>query len=147
MELKKLTKEFEGIIKELGLKFVSYRRGGRLILKVFIPNEGWREFINPHWFNDCPKEKMASFLRLRLINELQKRLGWKYDPFAYPPLGGLLRGNYISVAIYVTPKKKTIIVDFYPPNSEEPVATLRMEKPDLGQLTQLLRSVDALGML
>jgi hypothetical protein len=138
--IKELVKKFEDIIKELGLKFVSYRRGGRLVLKVFIPNCGWYEFINPYWFHDAPKEKMASFLQQQLREELLRRLKWKIGA------DGRLQGDYISVGIYVT-TKKTIIVDFYPPQSEKPVATVRMEKLDLNQLEQLLRQVDAWGVL
>jgi hypothetical protein len=138
--IKSLTKEFEDIIRELGLKFMSYRRGGRLVLKVFIPNCGWYEFINPYWFHAAPKEKMASFLQQQLREELLRRLKWKIGAY------GRLQGNYISVGIYVT-TKKTIIVDIYPPKSEKPAATIRMEKLDLNQLEQLLRQADAWGVL
>jgi hypothetical protein len=139
-EIKKLTKEFEDITRELGLKFVSYRRGGRLVLKVFTPHGGWYDFVNPYWFRDAPKEKMASFLQRQLVEELQRRLKWKFDA------RGQLSGKYVSVKIYVT-TKKTIIVDFYPLKGEKPVVTIRMEKLDLNQLEQLLRQVDALGVL
>ncbi len=138
--IKSLTKEFEDIIRELGLKFVSYRRGERLVLKIFTPNGGWYDFVNPYWFHDAPKEKMASFLQQQLRGELLRRLGWEIDA------DGRLQGNYISVGIYVT-TKKTIIVDIYPPNSEKPAATIRMEKLDLNQLEQLLRRADAWGVL
>jgi hypothetical protein len=138
--IKSLTKEFEDIIRELGLKFMSYRRGGRLVLKIFTPNDGWYDFVNPHWFHDAPKEKMVLFLQQQLREELRRRLKWKIGAY------GRLQGDYISVGIYVT-TKKTIIVDFYPPQSEKPVATVRMEKLDLQQLEQLLRQVDAWGVL
>ncbi len=139
-EIKKLVKKFEDIIKELGLKFVSYRRGGRLVLKVFIPHRGWYAFINPYWFHDAPKEKMALFLQQQLREKLLRRLGWEIDTY------GRLQGDYISVDIYVT-TKKTVIVNIYPPNSEKPAATIRMEKLDLNQLEQLLRRADAWGVL
>jgi len=138
--IKSLTKEFEDIIKELGLKFMSYRRGGRLVLKVFTPNDGWYELVSPYSFYKAPREEMASFLQQQLREELLRRLKWKIGA------NGRLQGNYISVGIYVT-TKKTIIVDFYPPKSEKPVATVRMEKLDLRQLEQLLRQVDAWGVL
>jgi hypothetical protein len=139
-EIRKLTKEFEDIIRELGLKFISYRRGGRLVLKVFTPDGSWYDFVNPYWFHDAPREKMGAFLQQQLREELSRRLGWRIDTY------GRLQGDYISVGIYVT-TKKTIIVDFYPPNSEKPAATIRLEKLDLNQLEQLLRQADALGVL
>jgi hypothetical protein len=138
--IKSLTKEFEDIIKELGLKFMSYRRGGRLVVKVFIPHNGWCEVVNPYSFYKTPKEKMVSLLQQRLKEELRTRLKWKVGAH------GRLQGDYISVGIYVT-TKRTIIVDFYPPQSEKPVATVRMEKLDLQQLEQLLRQVNAWGVL
>jgi hypothetical protein len=139
-EIRKLTKEFEDIIRELGLKFISYRRGGRLVLKVFTPNGRWYDFVNPYWFHDAPKEKMGAFLQQQLREELSRRLGWRIDTY------GRLQGDYISVGIYVT-TKKTIIVDFYPLKGEKPVVTIRMEKLDLNQLEQLLRQADAWGVL
>jgi hypothetical protein len=138
--IKNLTKEFEEIIKELGLKFLAYRRGGRLVLKIYTPSEGWYHLVNPYWFHKDPKRRMALFLRERLKAELRRRLNWGIGTH------GRLQGNYISVDIHVT-TKKTIIVDFYPPQSENPVATVRMEKLDLQQLEQILRQVDALGVL
>jgi hypothetical protein len=138
--IKSLTKEFEDIIRELGLKFMSYRRGGRLVVKVFIPHDGWCEVLNPYSFYKAPKEKMVSLLQQQLKKELRRRLKWKIGAY------GRLQGDYISVGIYVT-TKKTIIVDFYPPQSEKPVATVRMEKLDLQQLEQLLRQADAWGVL
>lgn len=138
--IKSLTKEFEDIIKELGLKFLAYRRGGELVAKVYIPDKGWLCFVDPYWFRRDPKGNMALFLQKQLRAEIGKRLNWKLDVY------GRLRGNYISVGIYVT-TKKTIIVDFYPPQSEKPVATVRMEKLDLQQIEQLLRRADALGVL
>jgi hypothetical protein len=138
--IKSLTKEFEDIIKELGLKFLAYRRGGELVAKVYIPDKGWHYFIDPYWFRRDPKGSMVSFLQERLKAELRKRLNWELGAY------GRLQGNYISVAIYVT-TKKTIIVDFYPPQSEKPVATVRMEKLDLRQLEQLLKRADAWGAL
>jgi hypothetical protein len=83
---------------------------------------------------------MALFLQERLKAELRERLNWEIGTH------GRLQGNYISVDIHVT-TKKTIIVDFYPPQSEKPAATVRMEKLDLQQLEQLLRQVDAWGVL
>ena len=138
--IKSLTKEFEDIIKGLGLKFLAYRRGGRLVLKIYTPSEGWYHLINPYWFHKDPKRRMAQFLQERLKAELRRRLNWEIGT------RGRLQGNYISVAIYVT-TKKTIIVDFYPPQSEKPIATVRMEELDLQQLEQSLRQVDALGVL
>jgi hypothetical protein len=138
--MKSLTKEFEDIIKELGLKFMAYRRGGELVVKVYIPDKGWHYFIDSDRFRRDPKGSMALFLQEQLRTEIRKRLNWK--PGAY----GRLQGNYISAAIYVT-TKKTIIVDFYPLQSEKPVATVRMEKLDLQQLEQLLKRADAWGML
>lgn len=138
--IKSLTKEFEDTIREMGLKFVAYRRGGRLALKIYTPSEGWYHLLNPYWFHKDPKRRMALFLQERLKAELRKRLNWEIGTH------GRLQGNYISVDIHVT-TKKTIIVDFYPPQSETPAATVRMEKLDLQQLEQLLRQVDAWGVL
>jgi hypothetical protein len=138
--IENLTEEFEEIIKELGLKFLAYRRGGRLVLSIYTPSEGWYHLVNPYWFHKEPKRRMTLFLRERLKAELRKRLNWKIGTH------GRLQGNYISVDIHIT-TKKTVIVDFYPPQSEKPAATIRMEKLDLNQLEQLLRQVDALGVL
>jgi hypothetical protein len=138
--MKSLTKEFEGIIKELGLKFMAYRRGGELVVKAYIPDKGWLHFIDPYWFRRDPKGSMALFLQEQLRTEIGKRLNWKPDAY------GRLQGNYISVAIYVT-TRKTVIVDFYLLQSEKPVTTVRIEKLDLQQLEQLLKRADAWGML
>ena len=138
--IKSLTKEFEGIIKELGLKFMAYRRGGKLVVKVYIPDKGWLHFVDPYWFRRDPRANMALFLQEQLRAEIGKRLNWK------PDIYGRLQGNYISVAIYVT-TKKTIIVDFFPPQSEKPVTTVRMEKLDLQELEQMLRKADTWGVL
>jgi hypothetical protein len=136
--IKKLTKEFEDIIKELGLKFLAYRRGGKLVTKVYIPDEGWHYFTSLDGSYESARETMLLFLQEQLKEELAKRLNFDID--------GRLQGNYISVAIYLT-RKKTILVDFYLPHSEEPIATVRMEKLDLDQLEQLLRQADAWGVL
>jgi hypothetical protein len=138
--IKKLTKEFEDIIKGLGLKLLAYRRGGRIVTKVYIPNEGWHYFTSLDGSYESARETMLLLLQEQLKEELAKRLNWEFDT------DGRLQGNYISVAIYLT-KKKTILVDFYLPHSEEPIATVRMEKLDLNQLEQLLRQADAWGVL
>jgi hypothetical protein len=138
--IKKLTKEFEDIIKGLGLKFVTYGRGGKLVTKVYIPDEGWHYFTSLDGSYESARETMLLLLQEQLKEELAKRLNWEFG------IDGRLQGNYISVAIYLT-RKKTILVDFYFPHSEEPIATVRMERLDLQQLEQILRQADAWGVL